>query len=1170
MTLIVHRAAGTGVLADGLAELLGSPLEDPFAEEVVAVPARGVERWLAQRLSHRLGAGPSGDDGVCAGVRFLSPHSLVTMVLGVERDDPWRPGQLAWAVLRAMDESLGEPWATTLADHLGYAETGTERELRQGRRYAVARRLAGLFADYAAQRPAVLTDWRAGGDGDGLGGRVADDLAWQPPLWRRVLEVVGAEAPDERHARVVEALREGRLTDLELPGRLSLFGHTRISRSEVEVIGALAEHRDVHLWLPQASPVAWEELAPVVAVGPVPREDDRSGELVRHPLLASLGRDARELQRTLAVAGGRDELVGSAGSGTGASGESRGDAGAPGAAAGTPGDGPTRLLAMLQHDIRSDSPPDGTTREGRQVPATDRSVQVHACHGQSRQVEVLRDVLADLLQRDPTLEPRDILVMCPDIDAYAPLVHAGFGLGEVVREGSARTHPAHGLRVRLADRAPVHLNPLLRLALQLVELAGGRVTAGEVLDLARSAPVRHRFGFDDDALERIGDWVAATTVRWGLDGEHRADYQLTNVVQNTWRSGLDRILVGAAVDGEDVDHVGRTLGLDDLDSGDLDLAGRLAELVARLGRTLRALRTADTAEQWLRVVEEGVLDLADVPFRDAWQVAQLERELHRTAEAAGRVAGERGVSLSLADVHTLLTEQTAGRATRSNFRTGTLTVCTMVPMRSVPHRVVALVGMDDGHFPRSTTSDGDDVLARRPVTGERDPRSEDRQLLLDALMSAGETLVVTYTGFDEHTGQRRPPAVPLGELVDALRATATGEGVDRVVTEHPLQPFDLRNLAGTPAGTAPLLPGDEPFSYDPAALAGATALQDEPTSPVPLARTPFAPYPREDVLLDDLVRFFDNPAKAFLRSRIGLYVPEVPEQRGEGIPVELDGLQRWAIGERMLTAVLAGRDPAATCEAELWRGELPPDALGHRTMEQLTGQVQELCQATWKAVGQGGWGQALQRESLDVDIALPLPDDRRLVGTLAGLVGGSALTVSFSSVKAKHRLHSWISALVLAAAGHEHARGHHLGRYSFGRDKGVGHVSHGPVPRQQAVELLGQLVDLRDRGLDAVAPLPVETSRAWAEQYLKNRSVRAADERASQRGWETRQGGWGIRQEQHDTSWQHVLGDVLPLQDVVGAPLDDERWVPDVPHRLGQLSLRLWAPVLAHETMERG
>ncbi|MDO5741021.1 MAG: exodeoxyribonuclease V subunit gamma, partial [Ornithinimicrobium sp.] len=140
MTFFVHRATSTDVLADGLGELLATPLADPFAQEVVAVPAKGVERWLAQRLSHRLGAGAAGHDGVCAGVRFLNPHSLVTLVLGIERDDPWHPDQLAWPVLRAIDASLGEPWAATLSEHLGFGVPGTEGQLRRGRRYSVARR----------------------------------------------------------------------------------------------------------------------------------------------------------------------------------------------------------------------------------------------------------------------------------------------------------------------------------------------------------------------------------------------------------------------------------------------------------------------------------------------------------------------------------------------------------------------------------------------------------------------------------------------------------------------------------------------------------------------------------------------------------------------------------------------------------------------------------------------------------------------------------------------------------------------------------------------------------------------------------------------------------------------------------------------------------------------
>ena len=1170
VTLFVHRGRSTDVLATGLAELLADPLEDPFAEEVVAVPTRGVERWLAQRMSHRLGA-RSGHDGVCAGVRFLNPHSLVSMLLGVDRDDPWRPDHLAWSVLRAVDASLGQPWAATLSAHLGWGEGGEEAELRRGRRYAVARRLAGLFADYAAQRPAMLADWRQGGGGDGLGGQVADDLAWQPELWRQVLQVVGEEPPDERQQRVVRSLREAgdgeplQLRDLTLPGRLSLFGHTRVARSEIEVVAALAEHRDVHLWLPQASPAAWDRLTEVAADGPVPRSEDISAGLVQHPLLASLGRDARELQRSLALAGG-DELFEDPAGG-------RGDGGGRGWVAAVADEGgsstgghgsPTTLLHLLQQDLAADRAPDEGDRASRVVDARDRSVQVHACHGRTRQVEVLRDVLSDLLEHDPTLEPRDILVMCPDIDTYAPLFHAGFGLGEVVRD--AGTHPAHGLRVRLADRAPVQTNPLLALAARLVELAGGRLTASEVLDVARSAPVRHRFGLDDDALERVGDWVEAVVVRWGLDAEHRAAYQLRNLHQNTWRSGLDRVLVGAAVDGQDTDHLGETLALDDLDSGDLDLAGSLAELVDRLGATLRALRAADTVDQWLQVLEDGVLSLADVPHRDAWQLTQLRRELARVGAAASADGGT-SLSLSLADVHALLREQSAGRATRSNFRTGTLTVCTMVPMRSVPHRVVALVGMDDGVFPRSSTADGDDALARRPVTGERDLRSEDRQLLLDAVMSAGDTLVVTYTGADEHSGQERPPAVPLGELLDAVRATATGPGVDRVLTRHPLQPYDRRNL-GAPATEQDALLADagQPFSYDPAALAGAQAQARERREPVPVAAHHLPPLPSEDVALEDLVRFFDNPARAFLRVRLGLLLPEVPELRGEGIPIELDGLQKWDIGERMLQAVLAGQDPQQTVDAERWRGSLPPDELGRATMEQVCQDVQSLGAAVWRAVGTGGWGQAVPRDNLDVDVALP--GGRHLVGTVAGLVDGHALTATYSTVRAKQRLRAWIVSLALSAAGHM-GSSRLVGKYSWGRgDKSPVLVTSGPHDPQRAAELLSQLVEVRDRGLCEVAPLPVATAFTWAETYARRGKATLADNLAIKE-WVTEDSRFGSG-EQDDPSWRRVMGPSAPYAALAGSPHPDELWHDGVTSRLGQLALRVWGPVLHDGTQTIG
>ncbi|MFX0539152.1 exodeoxyribonuclease V subunit gamma [Ornithinimicrobium sp. Y1847] len=1157
MTVHVHRGRSTEVLADGLAELLAAPLGDPFAEEVIAVPTRGVERWLAQRLSHRLGAG-SSDDGVCAGVRFLNPHSLVSLVLGIDRDDPWHPDRLAWPVLRAIDASLDEPWATTLASHLGHGQTGTERDLRRGRRYAVSRRLAGLFAEYAAQRPSLVADWTVGGSGDGLGGTVAEDLAWQPELWRRVVDLVGEEPPHDRLERVVSILREhgpgtlGPLGDprrgaLELPGRLSLFGHTRIPRAELEVIGALGQHLDVHLWLPQASPAAWETLAPAVADGPIPRDEDETGLLIAHPLLASLGRDARELQRGLALLA--DDTT-----------EAKAvtDVSPPPQA--------STLLALLQHDLAADRSAGEDDLASRDIPASDRSIQVHACHGRSRQVEVLRDVLTGLLQDDPTLEPRDILVMCPDIDAYAPLVHAAFGLGEIVRDQQA--HPAHQLRVRLADRAPQQTNPLLELAGRLVELAGGRVTAGEVLDLARTSPVRRRFGLDDDALDRLGDWVDATAVRWGLDAEHRADYHLSNLRQNTWQVALDRILVGGAVDGEDLDHLGQTLALDALDSGDLDLAGRLAELVDRLGHTLRGLRDADTVPEWIQRLRDGVRGLADTTYQDAWQLTQLERELDRLEAAA---AGEGSVSLALSDVRALLAEQAAGRATRSNFRTGTLTVCTMLPMRSVPHRVVALVGLDDGVFPRTTTPDGDDALARRPVTGERDPRAEDRQLLLDAVLAAEQTLVVTYTGFDEHSGQERPPAVPLGELLDTLRHTARGEGVDRVLTAHPLQPFDPRNLGAEhdPVGRPPLLPDNRPFSYDPAALAGArqaTAVRAEPT---PIATHLLPPLEPSDVDLNDLIRFFENPARAFLRTRLGLMLPEVPEERSEGIPVELDGLASWSVGDRILTAVLEGRDPVATFDAEQWRGELPPFQLGQRALGEVTAHVQALCEATWRVTGLGGLGVPLPRDVADVD--LTLPSGRRLTGTVPGVVGQRALQVTYSSIKAKQRLRSWITSLALSAGLSEEASSHLIGRFRWGRAPGYVHVSHGPHAPDRALELLDQLVDLRDRGLREPLPLSPGTALSWAAAWHSGPGSEGSATLAAEREWRTNDAYENaFPKEQDDPSVLFVHGASLPLQDVLGTAPEDERWTPGVTSRLGQVALRVWAPVLdGGERMER-
>ncbi|MGH3330607.1 MAG: exodeoxyribonuclease V subunit gamma, partial [Nocardioidaceae bacterium] len=1032
----------------------------------------------------------------------------------------WDPDRMVWPLLDVIDDAMGEQWCATLAAHLGFGVDGDEGELRRSRRYSVARRLAGLFASYAVQRPQLITDWRDGSDTDGAGNKLDEDLLWQAELWRRLVKQVGEPPPDVRHVETLDRLRSGG-SGLDLPPRLSLFGHTRLPVTEVELLGALGELRDVHLWLPQVSGALWGEQADLTGSGPVPRTEDRSSELVRHPLLGSLGRDARELQRTLSVVS----------TGSTSDGVSTSEA--------------DTLLGWLQHDLRANVEPDAATRQIRLHREGDRSVQVHACHGATRQIDVLREVLAGLLQDDPTLQPRDILVMCPDIEAYAPLVQAGFGLADVA--GAGEGHPAHGLRVRLADRALSSTNPLLTLAATLVELAGGRVTATDVLDLASAEPVRHRFAFTDDDLAQLSMWVDQAGIRWGLDASHRGTYGL-DLRDNTWWSGLGRILLGVAMAEDELRFVEGTLPVDDVSSGDIDLVGRFSEYVERLHTFVRAAESASTIEQWTTALSTAVGQLTAVSPREAWQQAQFDRELARMHDSAGGVSTSStaggGTPLLLADVRNLLAHRLGGRPTRSNFRTGTLTVCTMVPMRSVPHRVVCLVGLDDGVFPRTSSVDGDDVLARNPLTGERDVRSEDRQLFLDAILAARETLVVTYTGANEHTGADRPPAVPLGELLDTLDATAAEPVRDTVLVQHPLQPFDVRNLV--PGELA----GPDAFSFDRAALAAATAARGPRSAVTSLVTEPLPARPVQDVSLADLQAFFAHPVRAFLRSRLDVTAPLEAEETHDHIPITLDGLEKWAIGDRILGDALRGADPQTSMLAERLRGLLPPGRLGDRTLEEVVEQARPLIVQT-RELRKG------DPRTLDVDIDLGV--GRRLTGTVPSIFGNRIVTVTYSTLAAKHRLRSWIDLLALSA-GHsdESWTAHAVGRARAGASRALA----GPLDHQ-ALDRLRDLVDIYDRGMREPLPLPVKTACAYAEaRHLASRGASADIVFKARREWETdRFSPTGIPGEDADPAHVQVYGEAAPLDCLLAEPRADEHWN-DEPHRLGQYAWRLWQPLL--------
>ncbi len=1064
------------MLADGLARLLAEPAPDPFTEELVLVPAKGIERWLSQRLSDRL--------GVCAGVRFRSPRSLIAEITGTVEDDPWSPEALVWPLLSVIDEHLDEPWARPLATHLGAFEAGEERELRQGRRYAVARRLAGLFASYARQRPGLLVSWL---DGD----PAEPDLAWQPPLWRALVSRVDAVPPHVRHDQVRARLREA---PSDLPPRISLFGHTRLPVTDVELLDALATHHELYLWLPHPSDALWQTLASDRDRGPVPRREDIAHRSVRHPLLATLGRDVRELQRALPEPTSDEYLSGTTFSDS--------------------------LLGWLQSDLAADE----VRPQGRALAAHDHTVQVHSCHGPARQIDVLREVLLGLLADDPTLEPRDILVMCPDIETYAPLISARFGLGESV----PGAHPAHQLRVRLADRALVQTNPLLTVAGQILSLASGRATASEVLNLAEATPVRMRFGFTDDDLDAITAWVREANIRWGFDPEHRAPYGV-DFLHNTWRFGIDRILAGVAVSEDAHAWLGATLPLDDVSSNRVELAGRFAEFVSRLHTTVTALSGTRSLAEWLTILSTGIDALA--ADSEDWPRSQMLREFAEIQDAAVPT------SLQLSDIRALLDRHLAGRPTRANFRTGTLTVCTMVPMRSVPHRVVCLVGLDDGVFPRLGAVDGDDALARDPMTGERDIRSEDRQLLLDAIGAATETLVLTYTGANEYSGQARPPAVPLAELLDTLDITTSHPVRDQIHITHPLQPFDIRNV--TPGG---VLPG-HPFTFDSTALIAARAAAGARAERPPFICGPLPAPDVTDVALTDLAAFFNHPIKGFFRA-LDYTLPWDVDGVSDDMPVEIDALEEWTVGDRLLADMLRGMTPADAQQAEWRRGTLPPGQLGWRRVSELRDRCAALAAET------RGYRTD---DSRAFDIDIDLGGGRRVTGTVSPVFGERLVSVTYSRLDAKHLLQSWIPLVALSA--HDHQR-----EWSA---VCIGRARRGPQPLVRSLGrptdplgVLRDLVAIYDAGRREPLPLPLKTSYAWAQ------ARRDRDDPELQAGYRWRSGNFPG--EDADPAVERAFGKGIWLRHLM-QPLRPGEETEGETNRLGAYSARLWLPLLRAE-----
>ncbi|WLQ12853.1 exodeoxyribonuclease V subunit gamma [Hahella aquimaris] len=1008
-----------------LADALARPKANPLQSDILIVQSQGMSRWLSQQLAEL--------NGVAANLEFQLPAQLVWRLARLCRDDlpelhPFDKSILTW---RLMQLAPALPDSGEFDALHRYLHTGPDRKSPDLlRNYQLSQRIADVFDHYLMYRPDWLSEWEQGLPTEASG----SEHAWQIELWRGLTR--DSDAP--HRARVLQELAEQLPQHVDkLPPRLFVFGVPYMAPAYLDVLQNAARHIEVHMYQWNPTEHYWGDIASRKDISRIRTRDgaEVSGLYDEgHRLLASWGKPLRDYLDVL-----QDVSVTEA------------DCYVPPAP-------PHTLLQHLQADVfnlRQEPWPES--------PADDRSLQVHLCHSALREVEVLYDQLMDLLQTDHSLSPRDIVVMTPDIGQYAPLVEAVFG----AQEGPRR------IPWSLADLSRYSDFNLVQSVLQLFDLLPGRFTASEVLGLLEIPAVGRRFGLDEELLSRLRQWLLEASIRWGLDAESQQAYGVDCADQFSWKAGIKRLLLGFALP-DAMQMYQDVAPYPHIQGGDADSLGALSQLIDTLARWRAQISRGQTPQQWADLLHSWMNDLFD-PDRDEEQALQVAREAVQEWLQETQTAGF-DQPLPLAVVKQDLRRRLDSPLRRQSFLTGAVTFCAMVPMRSIPFRVVAVLGLNHDQFPRRQTQPGFDLIAAYPRKGDRARREEDRFLFLEALLAARDVFYLSYVGRSIRDNSECAPSVILSELLDTIQEQGGEAAMGRILTEHPLQPFSPHYFTADGGH----------FSYQSEwlpALHGRHSKQEyQAFCPESLPSREHEPFSADHpVELDSLRRFLRNPTRYFVQQRLNILL-DASDLTQDREPFDLGGLHGFQVKELWLQELMnAATDEEAESYLEA-KGLLPGGAVGAISRKQTRQQLEALREQARELYG---------KDRIEIT---PEKSGLPLRGAVAGIGPRGLLHLTTAGCNASRMLLLWLEHLALCSVTADA-----LARPSFlVCRQGVGHYR--PVAQEQARKLLAELIDLLSQSENEPVRFFPKTSLKYVETKNNPRS-RSEPINAAQQCW---------------------------------------------------------------------
>ena len=1020
-------------------------LIDPFESEMILVQSTGMAQWLQMTLAQKF--------GIAANIDFPLPASFiwdmfVRVLPDIPKESAFSKQSMSWKLMTLLPQLLDDEAFTLLRQYL--TDDTDKRKLFQ-----LSSRAADLFDQYLVYRPDWLTQWESGKQVEGLG----ESQAWQAPLWKALVEYT-AELGQERwhranlYQRFIQTLENASSCPQGLPARVFICGISALPPVYLQALQALGKHIEIHLLFTNPCRYYWGDikdpayLAKLLARQrrhsfeerhlPLFRDSQNAEGLfnsdgeqdVSNPLLASwgkLGRDYIYLLSELENSQELDAFVDIT---------------------------PDNLLHNIQSDIlelesravagvnleeysRSDNK--------RLLEPTDTSVTFHVCHSPQREVEILHDRLLAMLAADPTLTPRDIIVMVADIDSYSPFIQAVFGSVPADRY----------LPYAISDRRARQSHPVLQAFISLLSLPDSRFVSEDVLALLDVPVLAARFNINEEGLRYLRLWVNESGIRWGIDDDNVRELELPPTGQHTWQFGLTRMLLGYAMESAQGEWQS-VLPYDESSGLIAELVGHLASLLMKLNLWRRGLAQERPLEEWLPVCNDMLNDffLPDVDteaamtlIKDQWQAI--------IAEGLGAKYGE-AVPLSL--LRDELAQRLDQERISQRFLAGPVNICTLMPMRSIPFKVVCLLGMNDGVYPRQLAPLGFDLMSQKPMRGDRSRRDDDRYLFLEALISAQQTLYISYIGRSIQDNSERFPSVLVQELLDYIgqshylpgdEALTCDESEARVKAHitrlHTRMPFDAQNY----------LPGEQQ-SYAREWLPAASLTGKAHTDFVqPL------PYVMPEILtLETLQRFWAHPVRAFFQMRLQVNFRSEESDIPETEPFILEGLTRYQLNQQLLNTLVEEQDAERLFRHFRAAGSLPYGAFGEILWDTQRQEMQSLAERII-ACRQPG-------QSMEIDLNC---NGVQITGWLPQVQQDGLLRWRPSLLSVSQGVQLWLEHLVYCASG-----GTGESRL-FLRKDAEWHFPH--LDAEQAMFYLSQLVDGYREGMSSPLLVLPESGGAW-------------------------------------------------------------------------------------------